>query len=346
MKKILFILLIGFLLFSCNKKFSLKNNHNFIILDSLKIEIEASYICCNDSLIFMSKKYDSEIVCYDYHGNKLFYFGSKGEGPCEFVNGASNITIWKNFLVAVDIPKFRIELFDLTGKYINDINYTKEMISPIYNIVPFNNKLLIEGLSFSFDDGTKLTRKTIYIDKNFKINEISNFVIKKIPSLQSIFKNYNPFNMENNYFLLDNNMITKKNSDDTLRIYSLQDSFDIYLNFIKPKKIDKEIIDFYSDDSSMNGKFDIKYSFPKYLPKIKAVYKLNNNLLLLSQYQFIKNSIDKLQNQMYLYDYNTHEVSIIEIPKVIPINKIKLIFKDYVFVLYENSITVFKCIIK
>lgn len=349
MKKSLILIIIITIIVSCgtNKKGDevSSTEYQLTILDSITINIEASSVCCNDSLIFIAERFGNSIVCYDYEGRKKFSFGGQGSGPGEFTNNPTNIALWQNLLVAADIPQFELELFNLDGSYNRTVSYIEHMITPVYNIVPAGEKLIIEGLSLNIEGKPALLHKVISISDSFQIKEEAIRVRRKLTSFNDIFRNLNPFEMNQTYFSLGDSM-AKIISNDILRIYRDNDSIDISLQSIPLVKINKEIVNYFENDPDIKAMekqgIKIKYSFPKYLPKINNVFKLNSNILILSEEQNINNEISETNN-IYIYDEKKSQFINIAIPDNIPVSKILTTYDSRIFLNYDDRIKIMQC---
>jgi len=342
--KMYVIIITIFTLFSCeiNKSSSKEitsNIYELEILDSLTIQTEASFVCCNDSLIFISEKFDKRISCYDYEGRKKFSFGGQGYGPGEFSDSPSYISIYKNFVVAADIPEFEIEIFNFEGSFLKTISYIEQMITPVSNIIGNKENLIIEGLSLNMKGDTAVLHKVIILDNEFNIKEDSVMILRKLVSFDDIFKNLNPFEMGNLYFSLNNNT-AKIISPDLLRIYSENDSTDLSLQSIPLVKIDQNVIDFLSKSIELPG---FKLKFPDYLPKINNVFMLNDKILVLSEKQKLDNQMDCSINNIYLFEQENDTFINVNVPPEIQVSKILLIYKSKIFLQYEDRIKIISC---
>lgn len=328
------------------KDSELLDKYKLNVLDSLIIRLESSSVCCKDSLIFIAEKFGNNIVCYDYEGREKFSFGGQGSGPGEFTNSPTSIAIWQNYVVAADIPQFELELFNLDGTYNRTVSYIEQMISPVSNIVADGKKLIIEGLSLNMEGDTALLHKVISINDSFQIKEEAIRVRRKLTSFNDIFTNLNPFEMNQTYFSLGDS-IAKIISNDILRIYRVNDSIDILLQSITLVKINKEIVNYFENDPNTEAMkkqgIKINFSFPKYLPKIKSVFKLQNKILALSQNQYINNEINKSKNYIYVYDEKKKNFVNVSIPDNIPVSKIINMCKSNIILNYEGKIKIFKC---
>lgn len=349
--KILIIIMSTIFVAGCGKNSPpnselLSNKYKLNVLDSLIISIESSSVCCNDSLIFIAEKFGNNIVCYDYEGRGKFSFGGQGSGPGEFTNSPTSISIWQNYVIAADIPQFELEIFNLDGTYNKTVSYIEQMLSPVSNIVADGKKLIIEGLSLNMEDDTALLHKVISINESFQIMEESIRVRRKLTSFNDIFTNLNPFEMNQTYFSLGGS-IAKIISNDILRIYRGNDSIDISLQSIPSVRVNKEIQNHFKNNPDIKAMEDqglkIDYSFPIYLPKIKSIFKLNNNIIILSQEQYLNNEIDKLENRIYVYDETKKKFVNTSIPDDIPVSKIISIYKSRILLNYEDKIKIFKC---
>jgi hypothetical protein len=346
MKKLIIIILTIMISCCTNKnEDGASTEYKLIVLDSLVINLEASSVCCNDSLIFIAERFGNDIACYDYEGRKKFSFGGQGSGPGEFIHTPANIALWQNLLVAADIPQFELELFNLDGSYNRTVSYVEHMISPVYNIAPRGEKLIIEGLSLNIEGKPALLHKIISINDSFQIKVESIKVGRRITSFNDMFTELNPFEMGKTYFPLGNST-AKIISDDALRIYNKFDSTDISLQSIPLIKVNKDIINYFKTDPDTKAMekqgLKISFSFPKYLPKINNVFKLDNNILILSEEQYISNEIGETNN-IYIYDEKKSKFINIAIPDNIPVSKILTTYDSRIFLNYDDRIKIMQC---
>lgn len=342
--KMYIIIILIFTLLSCGIKKSgskevTSNKYELMILDSLIIQSEASFVCCNDSLIFISEKFDKRISCYDNKGRKINSFGGQGYGPGEFSDSPSCISIYNNFVVAADIPEFEIEIFNLDGSFLKNISYIEQMITPVSNIVANNSNLIIEGLSLNMKSDTAVLHKVITLDNELKIKEESVTILRKLVSFDDIFNNLNPFEMGRLYFSL-NNRTAKIIYPDLLRIYCESDSADLSLQSIPLVKVNQNVIEFLSKSIKLPG---FKLDFPDYLPKINNVFMLDDNILVLSEEQKLDNQMDSSINNIYLFEQKNNAFISLAVPLDIQVSKILLIYKSKIFLQYEDRIKIISC---
>ena len=129
MRKIKYLFLFILILIGCTKL--TKKTHFYLKLIS-KFKVQDIYspeLCAAKDKIFVTNSYkstDGKIYVYDYNGNLLKTFGSKGKRPGEFefiVHIFYNYT--KKLLGIYDLNGFKILYFDNNFKFINSVSTSK-----------------------------------------------------------------------------------------------------------------------------------------------------------------------------------------------------------------------------
>ena len=342
MKNLCFVIIASLALGCGNqtKKVMVSENLQVAVSDSLIIEVESKEVCANESHFFVTEVYDSQISCYDYEGNKLWSVGAKGSGPGEFSQFPMSPTLIGDYLVAADIPSFKIEIFYKNGEYYKSINYQEQMLSPIYHMFQLQGQFYAEGTSLEIQEPLEITHKVVKIDPETEIvEEVAVSKVRELASFEDLFKKMNPFQTTQNYFSLHPD-IAKIINPDLLRIYAGNDSTDISLASIPMQKVTQEIIDYLNDSVTMP---QIKLNFPDYLPKINNLFHFDNQLLLLSEQQNYANIFDSSHNQIYLYDAEKSKFVSIDFPTLIPLHKIEYIHHNQIFVIEEEKVKIYEC---
>ena len=156
------------------KKIEQINDSTFL---SLVLNITES----NGFVYFSDSKYN-RIVCVDSNYKLVHCFGSSGRGPSEF-NFAGGTIVNNNKLYAIDEENKRINIFDLTGKYIGNIK----------GIIPSMGRFILNDSVYF---GNTMTRDAPPIFKA----QINGELIKQFGNQERILKNVNEHTPKN-YFL-------------------------------------------------------------------------------------------------------------------------------------------------
>ena len=341
--KYLYLLIIGSLLLGCGKqakKVMVSENLQVVVKDSLIIEVESNEVCANESNFFVSEVYESQISCFNYQGDKLWSVGAKGSGPGEFSQFPMSTSLIGDYLVAADIPAFKIEIFHKNGEYFKSINYQQQMLSPIYHMFELQGEFYAEGTSLKMQEPMEMTHKVIKIDPEQEIvEEVAESKLRELASFEDLFKKMNPFQATQKYYSLEPD-IAKIINPNMLRIYTDDDSTDISLASIPLEKVTQEIIDHLNESVTTP---QIKLQFPENLPKINNLFHFDQQLLLLSEKQYYANLLDSSINQIYLYDEENKQFVSLDFPTSIPVHKISYIHQKHIFVIEEEKIKIYKC---
>jgi len=136
----------------------------------------------NKGLVYFSDLKNNRIVCVDSNYKLVHIFGSPGRGPAEF-NFPGGAFVHNNKLYAVDEGNNRINIFDLTGKYINNIK----------GIIPFKGRFIINDSMYF---GSSLSRDSPPIFKAYLNGEL----VQRFGNVNRILNNINTKRLKN-YFL-------------------------------------------------------------------------------------------------------------------------------------------------
>lgn len=327
MEKTLLLLFSIIFIVSCRKS-EIENtkkikNHEIIINDSLIISQEGlNTISIHDSLIYITNAYTNEIVEYDFQGKKRNTFGRTGRGPGEF-SSIGLIAVNDSMIAVSDNADQKIKCFNKDGIFTNNL-HTNDFGVYLYTALGFvKDTLFYEQHSIS-KDSENMVRciSQGYFDKYDNVT---------IDSKKSIVKQRveNPLEKLCYFYLLGDSYV-KEINDEGIE-YNNETKSIRMIPFIA---VTPKIKHFYKEYSNSDNNIE----FPEYMPKIYAIYKIENKLLILSYYQQYLSMIGS-ENTMYIMDINENTIEEIKVPGKIKTANINNIFYDKYIILtdYENE---------
>ncbi len=121
--KFFIVILIALAIFACHKDIENKKLKLHLVNKFKMIDIYSPELCATKDKIFVTNSYkstDGKIYVYDYNGNLLKTFGSKGKGPGEFELIVQLFyNPFKNNLGVYDFYNMKIQYFDENYKLIH-----------------------------------------------------------------------------------------------------------------------------------------------------------------------------------------------------------------------------------
>jgi len=327
MKNILMFVLFLTIVLACNKKEMKhsKKNYEVTVNDSIVINQEGlNTVSMHDSLIYITNAYTNEINEFDIHGKKRKTFGRTGKGPGEF-SAIALIAVSDSIIAVSDNADQTIKCFDKDGLYTYNLktnNYGVYMYSALGFV---EDTLFYEQHSINQESGNMVECVSLgYFDihqRNVIINQ----------------KKYNIKQEEKNplekycYFYPFKDSFVKEINEDEIEYCGIVKS----IKAILLSNVTQDIKDFYKENENSG----INLKFPKYMPRIYSIYKIESFLLLLSYYQQYQ-SMNDLENSLYIMNTSNDMIREIEFPDCIKVSNINNIYYDkYIFTIdYENEI--------
>ncbi len=161
MREVRSFALIFFLLFVISGCSDRRNsNGKLSILPVISFEIEGAgsspIVHASDEYIFVSDMLDGIVNVYNYEGNKIKTFGSKGKGPGEFLSVSMLCRLEPlNELVIYDIYQQRLSFFNKEFELSNTVNIQEYLLSlqPLQNNLLYVTRKPVEnGMKSGFND--------------------------------------------------------------------------------------------------------------------------------------------------------------------------------------------------
>jgi hypothetical protein len=130
---------------------------------------------CDDEGLYIVNQGNNNILKYNFEGTLLDSFGSTGQGKGEFTNPEA-ITISNNKIYVVEKESCRIQIFNKSFEFLNEIKFEKKKLGTYTNAMDI--EVDNDGLIYLSVSGfSKNTTKLYILNENGTVNKIGKGLI-------------------------------------------------------------------------------------------------------------------------------------------------------------------------